>query len=59
MTVAKSLASGLRSRLLWAAKSWEHRYTGAALILILILTMVSTRNLLLGGTIVGMDTVTQ
>ena len=61
VTAAKSPASGIRSRLLWAAKGWEHRYAadGAALVLILILTMVSMRNLLLGGTIVGMDTVTQ
>jgi hypothetical protein len=58
--MTKSLASGVRSRLPWAAKGREHRYAdAAALVLILILTMVSTRNLLLGGTIVGMDTVTQ
>ena len=60
MTAAKSRASGLRSWLLWAARGWEHRYVdAAALVLILVLTMISTRKLLLGGTIVGMDTVTQ
>jgi hypothetical protein len=58
VTVAKSLASGLRSRLSRFAEG--RRYAdAAALLLVLALTAVSTRNLLLGGTIVGMDTVTQ
>jgi hypothetical protein len=60
MTAAKSRTSGVRSRLLRAAKGWGQRYVDAtALVLILVLTMISTRKLLLGGTIVGMDTVTQ
>lgn len=60
MTAAKSQASGVRSRLVRAVKGRKRRYADAtASVLILILTMVSTRPLLLGGTIVGMDTVTQ
>ncbi|MDP8948985.1 MAG: hypothetical protein M3N00_01920, partial [Actinomycetota bacterium] len=60
MTVAKSLASGLRSRASgFAEGSGRRQADAAALLLILVLTAFSTRNLLLGGTIVGMDTVTQ